>query len=246
LRVRAIPDLAQLADHEFFAEIQEGTALCLSNANRIHDHHVSLTAQKRVRGADYLDGPNDVDWIFYNEILRAREETIYVDVVENDGQHVWHDPTVLDEIRLPFVMPRKDPVLRLVNALSDVGCLLSPALDIIAQIWRPLVLDDKFSVIALREWNVKTLEAMDKRGVLRAESDEAYAVIVNQWLFPLWPFDLRKDPVNKNSLRAIQQRWSPEPRCQLLGAAGAEAPPLKPALAPAPEPQRDVCGHRRA
>lgn len=283
MRVRATPDLAQLADHEFFAEIQEGTALCLSNANRIHDDHVSLTAQKRVLGAEilrlaaeeeaakvlilldavrcprarlpeefrrqlqyfndhlakgiytqycdrkpldltdakrwvdrerkefYLDGPNDVDWIFYNEILRAREETIYVDFVENDGQHVWHDPTVLDEIRLPFVMPRKNPVLRLVNALSDVGCLLSPALDIIAQIWRPLVLDDNFSAITLRDWNVKTLEAMDQRGVLRARTDEVYAVIVSQWLFPLWPLDLRKDPVDKSSLREIQQRWSPEP-----------------------------------
>lgn len=283
MRVRAIPDLAQLSDHAFFEEIQEGTALCLSNANRIHEDYVSLAAQRRVRGAEilrlaaeeeaakvlilldavrcprarlpeefrrqlqyfndhlakgiyaqycgrkpldladakrwvdrerkefYLDGPNDVDWIFYNEILRTREETIYVDFVENDGQHVWHDPTVLDEIRLPLVMPRKDPVVRLVNALSDVGCLLSPALDIIAQIWRPLVLDDDFSVFTLRDWNAKTLEIMNQRGVLRAQADEVYAVIVNQWLFPLWPLDLRKNPVDKSSLREIQQRWNTEP-----------------------------------
>jgi hypothetical protein len=62
----------------------------------------------RERKEFYLDGPNDVDWIFYNDILRTREETIYVDFVENDGQHVWHDPTVLDELRLPLVMPRKN------------------------------------------------------------------------------------------------------------------------------------------
>jgi hypothetical protein len=102
-------------------------------------------------------------------------------------------------------------VLRLANALSDVGCLLSPALDIIAQIWRSLVLDDDFTVFTLRDWNVKTLESMSERGVLRTQADEVYAVIVNQWLSPLWPLDLRKDPVDKNSLREIQQCWNSEP-----------------------------------
>jgi AbiV family abortive infection protein len=35
----------------------------------------------RDRQALYLDGPNDVDWVFRNDILRKREESIYVDYV---------------------------------------------------------------------------------------------------------------------------------------------------------------------
>ena len=44
----------------------------------------------------YLDGPNDVDWIFQNDILREREESIYVDYVDyNDAtrrERFWHCP----------------------------------------------------------------------------------------------------------------------------------------------------------
>jgi hypothetical protein len=29
----------------------------------------------------YLDGPNDVDWIFRNEVLEGREGALYVDYV---------------------------------------------------------------------------------------------------------------------------------------------------------------------
>src|SRR5438309_985887 len=37
----------------------------------------------------YLDGPNDVDWIFSNRLVREREESFYVDYTENDGLHLW-------------------------------------------------------------------------------------------------------------------------------------------------------------
>ena len=57
----------------------------------------------RERKEYYLDGPNNVDWIFYNEILRQREETIYVDYVENDGAHFWHDPRCTDELGLQTI-----------------------------------------------------------------------------------------------------------------------------------------------
>ena len=36
---------------------------------------------EHLRRSHYLDGPNDVDWIFRNEILAEREDSIYVDYV---------------------------------------------------------------------------------------------------------------------------------------------------------------------
>ena len=37
----------------------------------------------------YLDGPIGVEWIFRNDILQHREESIYVDYVEIDNKHRW-------------------------------------------------------------------------------------------------------------------------------------------------------------
>jgi hypothetical protein len=39
-----------------------------------------------MRLSHYLDGPNDVDWIFRNPLLAKREESLYVDYIqEEDG-----------------------------------------------------------------------------------------------------------------------------------------------------------------
>lgn len=283
MRVKAIQDLAQLSDPAFFEEVQEGMALCVSNAKRIGDDCVALMDTKRARGAEilriaaeeegvkvlilldavrcpratfpaefgrqlqyfndhlakgiyaeychrrpatfgdvrrwvdrerkefYLDGPNDVDWIFYNDILRRREETIYVDFVENDGHHVWHDPLMLEALGLPLMRRAETPVLRLLNALSEAGCLSSSSLDTIAEVWRPTTIDDDLSWPDLRELNFKTLEVMEQRGVLKTQADEVCSVIVNEWSFPMYPLDLRKERVDKNGLRQVQQQWSGEP-----------------------------------
>ena len=40
----------------------------------------------------YLDGPNDVDWIFRNDVISRREEVLYVDYVATDDGRSWIDP----------------------------------------------------------------------------------------------------------------------------------------------------------
>jgi len=157
----------------------------------------------------YLDGPNGVDWIFYNDILRRREETIYVDYVESEGDHLWHDPTKFDELALSFVIPNRNPVFRLVTALGDAGCLSSPTLAIMADVWRPLSMDDDLLWSSLREWNIKMLERMEQKKLLKTTESATYDLIVNEWLFPLYPLDLTKERIDKNGLRDIQQQWSP-------------------------------------
>jgi len=157
----------------------------------------------------YLDGPNDVDWIFYNDILRRREETIYVDYVESERDHLWHDPTKFDELALSFVMPSRNPVFRLVTALGDAGCLSSAGLALIAEVWRSIFIDDDFSWDSLHERNVKMLEHMEQKNLLKTKGDDVRGVIVNEWLFPLYPLDLTKERVDKNGLRDLQQQWSP-------------------------------------
>lgn len=45
-----------------------------------------LGAVERHRQALHLDGPNDFDWIFQNELIAEREGALYVDLVESEGE----------------------------------------------------------------------------------------------------------------------------------------------------------------
>lgn len=160
----------------------------------------------RERKEYYLGGPNNVDGIFYNEILRQREETIYVDYVENDGAHFWHDPRRTDELGLMPVNPRS-LTLHLVSAFSKAGCLKPGALRILAKFWRAQVIDERLTIHALFALNNKSLESLHAAGLLETDDSDVINAIVNRWLFPLYPLDLRKDRVGKDELRNIQRDW---------------------------------------
>jgi AbiV family abortive infection protein len=173
-----------------------------------HPHSFSEVREwvNRERKEYYLDGPNSVDWIFYNEILRQREETIYVDYVENDGVHFWHDPRRTDELGL-MPVSSESPTLRLVSALSKAGCLKSAALHILAKIWRAQPIDENLTMQALFDLNNKSLESLHAGGVLETQDADVINEIANRWLFPLYPLDLRKDRVSKEELRNFQRNW---------------------------------------
>jgi AbiV family abortive infection protein len=162
----------------------------------------------RERKQFYLDGPNGVDWIFYNDILRRREETIYVDYVQNDDIHLWHDPRSLDDLGGSLASAR-NPTLRLVSALSDAGCLKSRALNLLARLWRQQPIEEALTTNLLFDLNVKTLETMNAAGLVLTQDQEVIDEIANRWLFPLYSLDLRKDGVNIDDLREIQRNWSP-------------------------------------
>ena len=66
----------------------------------------------------YLDGPNDVDWIFRNQVTQDREGIFYVDYVAHDDGHRWSDPAVFEEI-LCSSPPMPDAVRM---ALNPVEC----------------------------------------------------------------------------------------------------------------------------
>lgn len=162
----------------------------------------------RERKEFYLDGPNDVDWIFYNDILRRREEAIYVNYVENEGSYVWHNPRGPEELG-PIYPPRHSPTMKVVRALSETGCLTAPALAEIALQWRPINIKEEMAWVALRKLNYETLERLERRGLLLPVPEKHYATVTQEWPFPMYPLDLRKDPVKKDSLQAIRAHWPP-------------------------------------
>lgn len=275
LRERAIKDLSQLSDKDFFSEVSVGLKCILENAasiqrdakllgehdrlhgcrilcliageeaakffilldaircprvphdqfarqlSRFHDHLSKgiyadicgmrpasfgeiATYVERERRDYYLDGPNDIDWIFRNSILQGREETMYVDYVETDEGHSWLTPLGID-----FAPMTELPGLRIASALDELGFTTPEALAVIAKQWRSAPMTDDFHWSHLRELNIKTMEDLASRRLLHDEPSEVSQVVIDEWLFPLYSLDMTPIRVNKNELREIQKRWTP-------------------------------------
>jgi len=155
----------------------------------------------------YLDGPNDFDWIFRNEILQMREEHIYVDYIESDGDHLWLTPKRYYHpemyVSTFYLMPA---VFEVASALWHAGCTKPAALLSIANTWRPIQISDGFHWGELRELNIKTLEDLEKRNLLNTQEEDIFPTIIDKWLFPLHSLDIRVIRVDKERLREVRDQ----------------------------------------
>lgn len=162
------------------------------------------------RQALYLDGPNDIDWVFRNDILRKREEAIYVDYLAYvdtfRDEHRWHSPDPgLMRLWLSSNRPR---VLDVALDIHGAGMTTESALVKIADLWRASPMDDATEWSGLRQINVQTLEILEESKLLRVRPEGVYRRIANDWMFPLYPLDLGELRVDPEELRAAQRNWS--------------------------------------
>lgn len=157
----------------------------------------------------YLDGPNDIDWIFENWIIRQREEAFYVDyVAEDDGTHQWWSPRRYD--LGSFSIMGVPAVYRIANALQVSGVGRREALAIVADIWRPVHIQDSTHFSEIRSLNEKTIEGLSRAGLLLESGAGLRYEICDKWPFPMYDLPMKKTPVNKAKLREVQQRWYPD------------------------------------
>lgn len=154
----------------------------------------------------YLDGPNDVDWIFRTRILANREEAMYVDYVEDDEGHRWDFPRDDEMQLLLYFTP---PVLRIAQALSGTGLATPEGLAVVAEVWR-CVKVPSLNWEDLRDLNCRTLEKLDEKGLLEREREEEVSRVIEDWPFPLYPLDLAPKEVNREELEQARARWSPD------------------------------------
>lgn len=155
----------------------------------------------------YLDGPNDVDWIFRNDIIREREEALYVDYVAYDGHHSWFDPGIYDDSAFEDVEPL---ALQVAGSLYDVGISKPAALAAIAEVWRTVAMLPETHCIEIRKLNARTLECLNQKGLLQERPDSDYQRIVDRWQFPLYTLNLSLLDVGIEALRDRQRLWFPE------------------------------------
>ncbi len=159
----------------------------------------------RQRQEYYLDGPNDVDWVFRNRVVQQREEAMYVDYIKSDGENLWLSPSRYDVVGLSGLMPA---IVKLVQALNGVGFANAQALAKIASIWRSVQMVDSLNWYDdLRGLNIQTLEKLNESGLLKEQREDAYAVIIDLWLFPLYQLELEMVKVDKTNLHEECDRY---------------------------------------
>ena len=158
----------------------------------------------RERAPFYLDGPNDIDWIFENSIIANREGRIYVDYVRDitDGSHMrwWSDPR--RERPWVYECPRSVEVGR---ALCDAGAGSAEGLGVIADTWRGFEADEVTTRGDLHRVIVQMLERLVAAGhcpVNRSLEER----IVSGWSFPLWQFELSGRVKGKEVVERLREQ----------------------------------------
>lgn len=158
----------------------------------------------------YLDGPNDVDWIFHNWTLQQREEKIYVDYMENDGEHQWLSPERYDDMLKNKLLFKLDPkVIQISATFYNMGITKPEVLKLIASKWRPVKMKNNFTLKKVQKLNKETLEELEDNHLLENVDKSATKLIIDNWLFPIYSISMTKIKVNKGKLKEIQENWSP-------------------------------------
>ncbi|PYI69825.1 hypothetical protein CVV68_01595 [Arthrobacter livingstonensis] len=149
------------------------------------DYREIVRQVKDHRESHYLDGPNDADWGFRNDLQRQRDTALYVDYEENEpGQFSWSGGN-------PELVNVSAMITPLVLSMREVGMLTEAGARATAEVWKISKFDES------TRWEYCQLKALDVvRSVLPEHEEEArglrgHTVTVTQkWTFPLTGLDL--------------------------------------------------------
>ncbi len=276
LNGRAVAELAQRSDQDFFAEIAEGMRLTTANALGLWRDFMVMHRAGRRQGAEilsafveeesakffilldavrcprssqqfgrqlryfydhlakgiyalhytyspadfaevqryvashreeyYLDGPEGFEWIFRNQILEGREANIYVNYVRTDEGSGWVSP----RRRLIADPWRTQPeTLALARTMCRMGFGAPESLAVVAEVWRPFVIEGGTTWGAIHKQNMETLNALERLGLLK--SREGAERVLDRWTFPLYCLDLQADGTKVQELieqrRKMEEAW---------------------------------------
>lgn len=154
------------------------------------DHH---------RKGLYLDGPNDYDWIFRNELLSERERALYIDLVDAEGSLQWWTPV---DYEMPIPVPFS---IRLVRDLMSTELLTPAGLEVLEEAWTGF---DAQKECHCTEWQRRTEEALltfpqanESEGTLNASAD----FITRHWLMPMVELAVEIQKVSQDELVARRE-----------------------------------------
>lgn len=154
----------------------------------------------------FLDGPNRVDWILENSITAEREESLYVDFVqdltETAGEYQWRSPRSREPL---FERDYRSPdCVRVVEALCKAGAKSSDGVALIAEIWRGFSPDPSTQRSELQHLIADTLDSLLERGLGSVDASSG-DTIMSGWSFPLWPFTIKPSGRTATTLRKLRE-----------------------------------------
>jgi len=165
------------------------------------------TIVESMRPSHYLDGPNDVDWIYPNQLLAERERRLYVDLVSEDAGERWTTPAQDEEFG--FGGPSA-AVRDLVRSFARLGLTSAAGLAVVAEKWSDREIEDETRWGEIATINSEIAEALVDGGNLTADAEQAdLDRLVSSWGFPLGALDLSRLEVSPAKLREEQERWGP-------------------------------------
>ncbi|WP_442546163.1 hypothetical protein ACSBOX_21390 (plasmid) [Arthrobacter sp. KN11-1C] len=184
----------------FYSHLARGIYAHIHEGNPA-DFAEILNYVKVLRPSHYLDGPNDADWIFRNEILRGRETALYVDYEESQpGQFEWTGGNQ----DLLYVPAR---LTGLVLAMKTAGVLTEAGARAAAKAWKSATFDGstRWEYCRARARQVLADLAPEKEDITQ-ELVDAWGIVQEKWTFPLTQLDLRIDKVTIQEMNDRQVR----------------------------------------
>jgi hypothetical protein len=164
-----------------------------------------------MRQAYYLDGPNDVDWIYRNQLLSSREDGLYVDYVQYEDGTAWSTPAGRDVLGFG----PDTAVQHLVIALHRLGVTSRRGLEVLVDTWAGQAIEDATPWPVVANLNAQVIAQLDNDGAGLPDATDADSRWASEWTFPLHSLDLTKIDVKVKDLQELRKRslaardWSP-------------------------------------
>ena len=160
------------------------------------DHH---------RAGLYLDGPNDFDWIFPNELVSEREGALYTDLQDREGTLQWSEPLDSEFVRHPG-----QPV-ELVLMIAQIGLVSSEGFRALEQAWAGF---DQTAASTYSDWADRTIRALEILADALGEVPEdegwqsAAGRVIDLWPMPMTRLDLRMTEQDVSAMQSERDaRW---------------------------------------
>lgn len=165
-----------------------------------------------LRRERFLDGPNDVDWVFRNEIRDTREGLLYVDyVVDEHNSGSWVTPAQRPDVAPDMVgwghlVPQ---IVQLMPALERLGLFTDAGMVMLRRVWSQAPkLEETTHWTVVEELNHLVIEGLIDADLCGPEATAADArQVINGWCFPLTSLDMGVLTVTDAEIAAKREAW---------------------------------------
>jgi|TARA_R100000365_G_C2740034_1_gene68770 hypothetical protein len=143
------------------------------------------------------------EYILPNWTLFSREAHLYADIVTHeDGVPMWNEP-----LSSPALFPGRRPgIWAIAKALTDMGALTRPGLDIVAEVWGGVdFVGSADHYGTARRLTREMLEKLDAAGLITDAAIEGQiGILSNDWQLPMYRINFKRIEVSLDDLRREQ------------------------------------------